>query len=1091
MNELLLRAFADGSTLVATPAALLVQLPPNPDRVGTLGDIGEPSLRLELEQLDEQGVLERTHQGWQADWEDLAAACDDGFGGFLGELGDPNPYLLHMDGSTALAAAGFQFVVTWRSGQRTVVVEQFGMFLRVPETERIVRLDTHVLRLLLAAYAFNSLDAEQRGPEQMFESLASVHDFAMDAPVHLADVLTGSRVVIPDHIGLEVRVEADDSITFLPVCDGVEKDGLQKAFVLTRGRKSVYSIREADGSFTRVLFGARQLEVLDRMRTVRHRSGPDATQLRDEPGQLFEGLLDVLDLTFWERVVGIGELSPVSTPKNSDSAGGFLDGPDEEAHSTTEDANPAQPAAPEPERKDRSEPVRSGTFLIVSTNEEDAWAPRANGSTLDPTVDTDAVVNPLPAAFRGTLKAHQLEAVRWLARSRGLSRRGVLLADDMGLGKTLQVLVHLASLIESGRLGERRDPATGQVQWRPILLVVPLILLENETWQADMRSFFDAKGDIFSPIHVLHGKGIDAARAQAGRDIVIGTAALRADFLMSHRVVITNYETIVNYQISLAQLQDGKPMWSAIVTDEAQEYKDPKTRLSHALKALDADFLIASTGTPVENRLLDLWNIVDTVQPSLLGTARDFSARYERAAGDDDQREGMSALRSTLRYEEPDAWVLRRTKDQVLRGDLPEKLVVRLACPMSTTEVDNHEGMLAGLREMSGKGQHLKVLQGLVRLYQHPLGEAIRTASVAELVASSSKLQAVLAQLTEIQKAGEKVLIFARLRDIQVMLANVIEAELGVHVPIINGSTSSGKGRSGSSMGTARAKQSRQGILKEFQESPGFGVCVLSPFVAGTGLTITAANHVIHYGRWWNPAVEAQATDRAYRIGQERTVTVYLPIATDPSGRLKRSFDELLDELLSRKSSLTEFLTPTSREDECGEELVDELLQHQNADATPALTLKGVRAMGPLAFEALLAELFARDGYEVCLTPQSGDGGADLVGRRNGELLLVQAKFSQADALIEESALQDLIAACDHFGNIGQHQSVRLVLATNARFSRAVLDVAERDGFVLLGPDRLSGWLESASINHGDVINRETTRHRSLSQTEQWLRGVH
>jgi SNF2 family DNA or RNA helicase len=206
--------------------------------------------------------------------------------------------------------------------------------------------------------------------------------------------------------------------------------------------------------------------------------------------------------------------------------------------------------------------------------------------------------------------------------------------------------------------------------------------------------------------------------------------------------------------------------------------------------------------------------------------------------------------------------------------------------------------------------------------------------SVQELKDQSSKLRETLAVLHQIRQGGEKAIIFARHKAMQRILARVLSSEFNKPVRIVNGDTPH-SGRLSKAGG-----ETRSSILGDFRKSTGFDVVILSPFVAGVGLTIVEANHVIHYGRWWNPAVEAQATDRAYRLGQSKDVTVYLPILKDNSGRISRTFDQLLDELMDRKKGLAEgallkddFLIPQENEDEAGLQVCSGLVSSMNPDA--------------------------------------------------------------------------------------------------------------------------------------------------------------
>jgi hypothetical protein len=239
-----------------------------------------------------------------------------------------------------------------------------------------------------------------------------------------------------------------------------------------------------------------------------------------------------------------------------------------------------------------------------------------------------------------------------------------------------------------------------------------------------------------------------------------------------------------------------------------------------------------------------------------------------------------------------------------------------------------HKKLAAGIDRRDKPLKKVDLLHQFARLSQHPLllDASGDTFSVDELKCSSSKLRAVLKVLHEIRARGEKVLVFARHRDVQRMFARVFSDEFGMPVRVVNGETPRGANLRGTAI------RSRKQIIEHFGASPGFQILILSPFVAGVGLTITEANHVVHYGRWWNPAVESQATDRVYRIGQKRTVHVHLPILCDPSGEAGTTFDELLNRLLQGKKSLSErmldkadFLRPPDSEGSSAVALFDEL----------------------------------------------------------------------------------------------------------------------------------------------------------------------
>lgn len=726
--------------------------------------------------------------------------------------------------------------------------------------------------------------------------------------------------------------------------------------------------------------------------------------------------------------------------------------------------------------EDATERARGRRFLLCYMNDEElrtADAEAAAHASRRPVAWPDCAK--LPASLKPgvALKRHQEESLLWLQRCAAITkRRGVLLADDMGLGKTLQILTFLASRIEDGRLSWAPDGDPHSPPWRPILIIAPLILVENETWIKEMRDFFAADGDIFQPVLVLHGPGIDAVRASGARgaETVAGRPMLSAERLMQYRTVITNYETVVNYQHSLAQKKDGRPLWSAIVTDEAQKYKAMSTKLSVALRAIDGDFHVASTGTPVENRLLDLWNIMDVVQPALLGTATDFSTRFEHRLAED-AAAVLGDLRRELLYGEPHAFLIRRTKDEIL--DLPEKSIERIPCDMSPVERGLHTSLLAVLSRERKLGRHLVVLHKLTRLYQHPalLRDDWERRDVRDLVAESTKLQRTLDKLHDIRRRGEKAIIFARHLDAQSLLQRVFEHEFDIRVPVINGSTSRGKGFSTSSSATARAKNERKRILDQFRAAPGFGLVILSPFVAGIGLTITEANHVIHYGRWWNPAVESQATDRAYRIGQSRPVHVWLPVLRDPSGHIAESFDECLDALLTRKTGLArDFLQPTEDEGDNANELCTRL-EGDGSEAlagapTAPFTPHDLDVLGPLEFEAAVAALYRADGYSVVLTAKGGDGGADVLAFRDGEARLVQIKHVSGRSPIDERALSDVLAARDVYG-ARLAAPWKATVVSNGSIAPSAIREAGRVGIEVVPGDRLHRRIAEKKIGMG------------------------
>jgi len=677
-------------------------------------------------------------------------------------------------------------------------------------------------------------------------------------------------------------------------------------------------------------------------------------------------------------------------------------------------------------------------YLLIYTDEEHLkdWDQQSVQEAALPVEHAFSFERPTSLRDDVNLKPHQIQGVEWLQNCHRLKpqRKGSLLADDMGLGKTLQLLTYVAWTIENDPDLGLSNPAA---PWRPVLVVVPLVVLENEVWQSEIKRFFKADGAVFEPVLAFHGNAVKAfkRRDTVGREVVVGKSVIEIERFLGYRVVITNYETIVNYQHSFAQLIDGRPIWSVVITDEAQEYKTPSTKISHAIKALDPQVRLACTGTPVENRLLDLWNLMDALQPALLGTAKDFSRNFE-SADENEAVNKMDALREKLLFGRANAFVVRRDKSELL--DLPHKHITVVDCPMSDFEIAMHSQLLRMLPEHRRKGTHLSILHKLVQLYQHPhlLREDQGFLDPDRLLQDSTKLQAVVDILSRVKERREKAVVFSRFVNMQQILAAVLSKVFDLNVQIINGSPSQQQGVK-SSATTGRSKEARKQILDNFRSKPGFNVIVLSPFVAGIGLTITEANHVIHYGRWWNPAVEAQATDRVYRIGQDRDVHVYLPTLRDPSARVSTSFDERLHQLLANKASLaSEFLRPVGDERGCATELCDSLLADEvdNGPSLQPMSMDDVDRLSPLDFEALIATLFDAMGHVSVLTAAGNDGGADVVAFRNGEITLVQVKHSHSGTYVGTSAVGDLVGASNTY-NVALRHSVRMTIVTNSRVS--------------------------------------------------------
>ena len=528
---------------------------------------------------------------------------------------------------------------------------------------------------------------------------------------------------------------------------------------------------------------------------------------------------------------------------------------------------------------------------------------------------------------------HQNEGINWLlahlesANSSGVDG-GALLADDMGLGKTFMTLVGVEEWY-------RRCKSAGKPE-KPTLIVAPLSLLEN--WQAEVDDTFhkspfsdivvlQAGADL--PTYRISGAGRETQQEFSEGDLIseedqiryslkVGKAFGHQRLDMPKRLVLTTYQTLRDYQFSFSRID-----WGVVAFDEAQNLKNPNALATRAAKGLKADFKLLATGTPVENSLKDFWCLMDTATPGLLGAWQEFRKTYIApitSADADEARQIKIDVGSQLRATVGE-FMLRRTKAGELEG-LPEKRIYTgdensananfkpdLAGIMRGSQLSHYEEIIDAVRGSSIEDRRSLVLPGLLRLKITSIHHDIEAKtpipqSSKELVKQaeqSIKIRSTLSILNEIKQRNEKVIIFATTKAVQAYVSALVTSVFGVSVDIINGDTKA--------VPSKRDTQTRKVIIDRFQETPGFGVIVMSPVAAGVGLTVVAANNVIHLERHWNPAKEAQATDRVYRIGQKRDVNVYMPMALHPTAR---SFDQKLNGLLVNKVDLSDAVVAPS-----------------------------------------------------------------------------------------------------------------------------------------------------------------------------------
>jgi SNF2 family DNA or RNA helicase len=445
-----------------------------------------------------------------------------------------------------------------------------------------------------------------------------------------------------------------------------------------------------------------------------------------------------------------------------------------------------------------------------------------------------------PAGFSATLRPYQQRGLSWLAFLSSLGL-GSCLADDMGLGKTVQLLA-----LET--LQRHQQEGAG-----PTLLLCPMSLVGN--WQREAAKF--APG---LRVYAHHG----AARRSG--------EALR-ERLADTDLIVTTYATASRDIEELAGYQ-----WHRVVLDEAQAVKNSLSQAAKAVRRLEASHRVALTGTPVENRLAELWSIMDFLNPGMLGSPELFRTRYAIPVERHGQTEPAERLRTITR-----PYVLRRLKtDPAIIDDLPDKIEIKQYCQLTTEQASLYQSvvddMMDKIENSAGIERRGNVLAAMAKLKQvcnHPAQLLHDRSAIGRRSGKVIRLEEVL---EEILAEGDRVLCFTQYTEFAEMLVPHLAARFGQDVLYLHGGTS---------------KARRDEIVERFQSGDGPPIFLLSLKAGGTGLNLTAANHVVHLDRWWNPAVENQATDRAFRIGQKRNVQVRKFIC---AGTLEEKIDEMIEE---------------------------------------------------------------------------------------------------------------------------------------------------------------------------------------------------
>jgi len=465
----------------------------------------------------------------------------------------------------------------------------------------------------------------------------------------------------------------------------------------------------------------------------------------------------------------------------------------------------------------------------------------------------------VPKELKGELRPYQQIGLKWLWTNitKGF---GACVADDMGLGKTIQVISLLLKMKEDGLLK------------KPVLVICPTTLMGN--WMKELQMFAPSLDAV-----IYHG-------AERQLDV-------------NHDIILTTYAIM---RIDVEELK--KHTWGVIIVDEAQNIKNPDTAQTLAIKMLKSDVKIAMTGTPVENRLTELWSIFDFINKGYLGSLKDFQKSYAIPIERFKENSRAAKLKMSV-----SPFVLRRLKtDKNVITDLPEKMVLNEYCYLSKPQAVLYEKTLnemmekiSGFTGINRRGNIFKLITALKQICNHPY-QFLKSGEMGK--EQSGKMEKCISTVQTILENGEKTLIFTQYKEMGDILTKIIAQECNTEPLFFHGSLT---------------VPQREELINKFQNDDDTKVMILSLKAGGTGLNLTSATNVIHYDLWWNPAVEDQATDRTYRIGQDKNVMVHRMITLG-------TFEEKIDEMLKSKKELADLAVYE------GEKIITELTDEEIYD---------------------------------------------------------------------------------------------------------------------------------------------------------------
>jgi len=940
---------------------------------------------------------------------------------------------------------------------------------------------------------FNKRSTEEKSFNENLKSLDQIKSLSKNSSVSFDGYLNSQEVYCPEKIKIDLEFK-DNQIELIPTINFVEPDRFVKVYDTYQNARDSYPVSSSNGKVVRVVLSSEQKEELQRLKSIRVVDSQEKfSEIVDSPEQFFDDNETDISVFYSDRVREIGlyrpKYYPFVSPYKSEWIPGIvvrdkLDGEKriyfdskEKLSAFIENRDDAVNRGEasiywegviipvyEADRvikyasrqfRNQSEPLcgisegGDSEVLIIKENadfqEFNQYNPVANELT-----HSFSKISNLKNEIK--LKDYQIEGVSWLQSLFKNGFSGCLLADDMGLGKTLQLLY----FIEWHALVQ---PSSN----KPYLIVAPVGLIEN--WESEYSKFFSPQKlklvKLFGSTNLTRQFDYDKNKNEAKS-------------LEFRQIILTSYETLRIYQATFGLIQ-----FAIVALDEAQKIKTPGTYVTNASKALKADFKVAMTGTPVENTLVDIWCIIDFAVPGLLGSGKEFAKEYQKPLNDG--KADVKALTDQLRSK-IGIFIKRRIKSDVA-NELPKKFdgeESRLKKEMSEIQFERYKAEIENVNKCDPtyevRNKKLAALWAIRDISDHPYlpDRQLLSFSPEDLIKSSAKLQITLELLLTIKNKAEKAIVFADRKEIQKMLQRVIYHVYGLFPSIINGDTPSTRQNPNSQY------LSRQQVVDKFQVSAGFNVIIASPLAAGVGLNITAANHVIHYSRHWNPAKEEQATDRAYRIGQTRAVHVYYPMAVFPNhfeiehGKVNKSFDEILDNLLKHKKSLSNnALFPTEQAEVRPEELFGDVFNFEVEANDLPLNLRDLDNLSPNIFEATIAVIYTKMGYNVQLTPYSNDKGVDIVAFGKDDNLLIQVKQSKTQ--VGRSAIQEVYTSRIYYESKYQ-VGFKLVTITNNEFSNTSISLTQGVEVRLISRFELSGLLNIHGVTLKEAHSLESSR---------------